>query len=290
MDDPLARAYLDTAGRAYGARPAQDRAVRLHDARPGRDDPRARSWDWLPGAPVREAPRPEGISGADHATDLTARTLAARPELARGRSILEIGCGTGTLLTLAGRLGASRIAGTEIDEATLTCARATLAANGTRADLHRCDLDAGVPPSDRYDLIIANLPQKPCHAPGALPLAQDGGPDGTRLLRRFLNAAPGRLAPGGNLLLILHTLSDTGIWEPIVAAYDVGITAWRRRFTTPYDRGPAWGRIRELASKGSAFLGRSPEGEYFILFQLLLTVRSSTPRRTDPGRGATPSP
>ncbi len=277
IDDPLARAYLDAIARSANASPAAESAFRLPDARPGRDDLSAREWEWLPGVPVREAPRPTGIFGADHATELTARTLIARPELARGRSVLEIGCGTGILLALTGRLGAVRLVGTEIDEAALSCARATLVRNGTRANLALCDMDEGVPPADRFDLIIANLPQKPCHAPDALPVAQDGGPDGTRLLRRLLEAAPGRLAPDGRLLLILHTLCDAGIWDPLAAAFDVEITAWRRRFSTAYDRGPAWGRIRELASEGNSFLDRSPDGEYFILLQLICKVSPTSP-------------
>ncbi len=63
-------------------------------------------------------------------------------------------------------------------------------------------------PLPSFSLICANLPYIPTPQLASLPvaareprLALDGGPDGLSLLRCLLEQAPGRLAPGGLLLL-----------------------------------------------------------------------------------------
>ena len=76
-----------------------------------------------------------------------------------------------------------------------------------RVTFHQADL---LPPGDtKFDLIIANLPYIPADEIAALSpevrhdphAALDGGPDGLDLIRRLIDAAQDRLAPGGALLL-----------------------------------------------------------------------------------------
>lgn len=79
---------------------------------------------------------------------------------------------------------------------------------GRRVRLHRSDLFASVPPV-RYDLIVSNPPYEPSGLLAGLPaefrreprMALDGGGDGLDVIRRLLEQAPGRLRPGGRVLI-----------------------------------------------------------------------------------------
>jgi putative methylase len=67
------------------------------------------------------------------AADVLYRALA-RGDVAE-RSVADLGCGTGMFLVGAGLLGASRLAGVDVDAASIGIARATLAAFGLEAEL-----------------------------------------------------------------------------------------------------------------------------------------------------------
>lgn len=53
-----------------------------------------------------------------------------------GRSVVDLGCGTGMFLAGAGLLGAASLTGIDVDPASVEVARATLHAFGLEADLH----------------------------------------------------------------------------------------------------------------------------------------------------------
>jgi len=152
-----------------------------------------------------------------------ARALVPRPEteqlveiaieIARARNtparILDIGTGSGVIaLTLACELPGSEVQATDISEDALGLA----AENAIRHEAAAVRFSHGdlLPPGGEvYDLIVANLPYIPSDEIASLaeevrrdPLtALDGGADGLDLVRRLIEAAPGRLAPGGALLL-----------------------------------------------------------------------------------------
>ena len=147
-------------------------------------------------------PRPETEQLVELALDLA--KAHATPAL------LDIGTGSGVIpLTLALELPAATIHATDLSPDALALA----AANADRHQLtervifHQADL---LPPGDtRFDLIIANLPYIASGEIAALspevrhdPLtALDGGADGLDFIRRLIDSAPARLAPGGALLL-----------------------------------------------------------------------------------------
>lgn len=81
------------------------------------------------------------------------------------------------------------------------------------------DLLDPAPRDARFDLLLANLPYVPSTevdaGGGSLAweprLALDGGPDGLDVVRRFVAALPGKLAPGGVALLEIGAGQADGV-------------------------------------------------------------------------------
>ncbi|MFM7373888.1 MAG: peptide chain release factor N(5)-glutamine methyltransferase [Chthoniobacterales bacterium] len=153
------------------------------------------------------------------------RALIPRPEteqlveialkIVKGKTstrILDIGTGSGVIaITLALEIPAAEVHAVDLSTDALALAAENAARHGLteRVRFHKADL---LPPDEtRFDLIVANLPYIPADEIASLspevrhdPLsALDGGPDGLDLIRRLIDAAPDRLAPGGALLLEL---------------------------------------------------------------------------------------
>ena len=151
------------------------------------------------------------------------RALVPRPEteqlvelaleLAKAHAaptLLDIGTGSGVIaLTLALEIPSATIHATDLSPDALALAAENAARHAItgRVTFHQADL---LPPgAAKFDLIIANLPYIPADEIAALSpevrhdphAALDGGPDGLDLIRRLIDTAPDRLAPGGALLL-----------------------------------------------------------------------------------------
>ncbi|MEJ2148082.1 MAG: peptide chain release factor N(5)-glutamine methyltransferase [Chloroflexota bacterium] len=124
-------------------------------------------------------------------------------------AIVDVGTGSGAIaVTLAARLPQARIAAVELSAPALAVARrnAQRHAVADRVGLVRGDLLAAL--VGPFDLILANLPYVSTGELAGLEvgrweprLALDGGADGLDLVRRLLEQAPARLAPGGRLAL-----------------------------------------------------------------------------------------
>jgi release factor glutamine methyltransferase len=147
-------------------------------------------------------PRPETEQLVELALGMTKDKPAA--------TLLDTGTGSGVIaLTLALELPSAILHATDLSPDALALAAENTARHALtdRIVFHQADL---LPPDDvRFDLIIANLPYIPAediaslspevrHDPSS---ALDGGADGLDLIRRLIETAPGRLAPGGALLL-----------------------------------------------------------------------------------------
>ena len=147
-------------------------------------------------------PRPETEQLVELALEMAKDKPAA--------TILDIGTGSGVIaLTIALELPSATLHATDLspDALALAAENAARHALTDRIVFHQADL---LPPDDaRFDLIIANLPYIPAeeiaslspevrHDPAS---ALDGGADGLDLIRRLIDTAPDRLAPGGALLL-----------------------------------------------------------------------------------------
>lgn len=74
-----------------------------------------------------------------------------------GCSLLDYGCGSGILAIAAGRLGAGRVAGVDIDPQAVEAARANAERNGVSALF----ADSAQPVAGEYDLVVANILSNP---------------------------------------------------------------------------------------------------------------------------------
>jgi release factor glutamine methyltransferase len=122
---------------------------------------------------------------------------------------IDLCTGSGAIAkTLIANRPTARVMASDIDERAVACA----ASNGVEACLG--DLFAPLPRSleGRVDVVVGVVPYVPRPALPLLPrdtfdfespLSYDGGPDGTRILRRVLTDGPRFLRPGGALLLEL---------------------------------------------------------------------------------------
>ena len=70
-----------------------------------------------------------------------------------GKTVLDMGCGTGVLAIFAWKRGAARVIAVDIDDKSVDNTRENAEANGVTLDVRQGD----TPPEDRYDLIMANI-------------------------------------------------------------------------------------------------------------------------------------
>lgn len=159
-----------------------------------------------------------------HAFQVTPDVLVPRPEtellveaalplLPEDGAALELGTGSGCIaVSLSLARPRARVVATDLSPAALAVARANAEALGAAVELREGDLDAPVPAGERFDVVVSNPPYVPSGEIEGLSrevrreprLALDGGPDGLAVLRRVVALAPGRLRPGGALLLEMH--------------------------------------------------------------------------------------
>jgi release factor glutamine methyltransferase len=145
----------------------------------------------------------DGVQPPKAGSLLFCRHLSVRP----GDRVLEIGTGIGLAAVLAARAGAQVIA-TDLVEAAVRCARENAVLNGVADRLEVRAGDAFDPVRGlSFDLICTSPPQMPTpperERGDAAAAADNGGPDGWRLLDRVIAGAPAHLRPGGRLVFTL---------------------------------------------------------------------------------------
>lgn len=128
-----------------------------------------------------------------------------------GLRIIDVGTGSGCLaVALAHELPAARVVASDVSPAALAVARRNARTHGVEGRIGWVVTSLLDGFRVAADLIVANLPYVPSAATRVLSpevrdhepwLALDGGRDGLDPLRAFLEAAPGRLAAGGHLVV-----------------------------------------------------------------------------------------
>jgi release factor glutamine methyltransferase len=128
-----------------------------------------------------------------------------RGELSPGAHVADVCTGTGLLAVTAALHGAVAVAATDRSRRAVFNARVNARLNGVAVHAVRGDL---LEPLDgrRFDLIVSNPPYVPAET-DALPSggparAWDAGRNGRAVIDRLCDEAPGRLRPGGALLLV----------------------------------------------------------------------------------------
>jgi release factor glutamine methyltransferase len=124
---------------------------------------------------------------------------------------LDIGTGSGCIaLALAAEDPFVHVVAVDVDEGAVEVARRNAVRLGLdgRVDILRSDLFAGLPPEQRFDVIVSNPPYISAAEYEVLEanvrdyeprLALHGGEDGLDVYRRLVSAAASHLRPGGTL-------------------------------------------------------------------------------------------
>jgi release factor glutamine methyltransferase len=123
--------------------------------------------------------------------------------------LLDVGTGCGILAIAAKK---ARAAGVDLNPKAIANARENAKQNNSSATFVVSDLFENV--SGTFDTIVFNPPYLPTSPEEKLKgdenLAYDGGMSGRDVLDRFLEEFPAYIKEGGEILLLLSSLSDNG--------------------------------------------------------------------------------
>ncbi len=149
--------------------------------------------------------------------------VMVREGLAADADVLDMFTGSGALAIAAARLGARTVTAVDLSRRALAGTWLNARRNRVAVRIRRSDLFGSLGTAS-FDLILANPP----YYPGADQLARrgtaravDGGPAGRALIDAFCREAPGRLVPGGSILLVHATFN--GEQETLAALGDAGL-------------------------------------------------------------------
>jgi release factor glutamine methyltransferase len=167
---------------------------------------------------------PQPVVAALRPSEYTAaliQVLRARPAWVHGANALEIGSGSGVVLAALGTLGAASLCGVDIEIEAVVSSALLLDGLGYRNNVEVLHGDMWQPViGRRFDLVAANLPHFPMAAGEfacRLPSWSSGGPDGRRLLDRFLVGLAAHLAPGGRAIITHNGFVDLELTRMMVA-------------------------------------------------------------------------
>ena len=136
-----------------------------------------------------------------------------------GKSVLEVGCGSGLLSIIAAKKGAS-VTAVDINKEAVEMAKANAGANSAAITAVESDLFSSV--KGKFDLIIFNPPYLPVEE-GEKDPTYAGGATGRETIERFVACVKSHLNPGGVVLMVISSL--TGEKEVIELFEKQGIKA-----------------------------------------------------------------
>ena len=136
-------------------------------------------------------------------------------------SALELGTGSGVVLALMLAFGAQSALGVDIEAAAVEATQKLLQQEGLagRARVVCGDMWAACG-NQRFDLIATNLPQFAAahiEGDGRLPSWSVGGPDGRRVVDKFLLGLPQHLSAGGVALMTHNTFIDVAKTQALLS-------------------------------------------------------------------------
>jgi predicted O-methyltransferase YrrM len=203
--------------------------------------------------------------GATHATMTLARSLCNDVQFSPDMRAIELGSGTGVLSITAALLGAT-ITSVELNQDANELARHNFQEAGlVPAILNANILDSTHAMSDApYDLVIANLPQKPTDPDCKLRLANDGGIDGISLYDAALPFLRTSLSLAGQFLFFQHSLPSPSWLVSLQRDFRLTLCAWRQRFIRDGefdDLLPFWAKRHK---EKTSFLQSSSDGDSLV--------------------------
>lgn len=191
-----------------------------------------------------------GVYAPQDDTGLLADALDDEP-LPPGAHVLDVGTGSGELALRAAARGA-RVTAVDVSWRAVCTARLNALRAGAPVRIRRGDLFGPVR-GQRFDLIVTNPPYVPAPADGRArrgpARAWDAGGDGRLLLDRICREGPGRLRPGGVLLIVQSALSDPDRTLSLLREAGLKASVVRRRrigFGPVLRERAAWLRARGL--------------------------------------------
>lgn len=208
--------------------------------------------------------RPPGVYEVQDDTSLLIRALQQRRMA--GRSVLDVGSGTGALAIEAARAGAGSVTAVDLSARSALASWVNSRVHGVSVRVRRGDLFEPVA-EHRFDLVLSNPPYVPANAnvPSRHRKARcwDAGPRGRVLLERICAEARSVLANGGALLLVQSRIS--GADETLRALVQNGLSP------TIVDRGRVpFGpvlRARASALRARGLLGQEETEEELVVIE-----------------------
>ena len=137
------------------------------------------------------------------------------------RTIIDVGTGSGCIaVSLAKELPDAKITAVDISERALAVARQNAEKHHVSIDFRQSDLLDSIPSSEKYDLIVANLPYvdekwdwngpELSFEPRCALYAADGG---LELIKHLIDQTPLHLTPKGHLILEADTTQHQKVIE-----------------------------------------------------------------------------
>lgn len=123
---------------------------------------------------------------------------------ARGKKVLDVGTGSGIQARAAHSVGAQEVLAVDISD------EVVMSLKHEKFDVKKSDLFSAV--SGKFDLIIFNPPYLPLDVreDSKSALVTTGGERGDEIILRFLHEAKEHLAEGGEILLVVSSLTPLG--------------------------------------------------------------------------------
>lgn len=160
-------------------------------------------WKTVPDLP-RELVLLDSVFWEPLDTESLRTLIREQPQLVRGKSVLEIGTGSGLIALCCRQAGAESVVATDINPHAIECASANAKRMGLSVDIRLVDASdsrafAVLADHERFDLIVSNPPWEN-DTPNAWADYALYDP-GFKLLRSILQDCRNHLRPGGRVLL-----------------------------------------------------------------------------------------
>jgi methylase of polypeptide subunit release factors len=142
-----------------------------------------------------------------------------------GKSVVEIGTGSGVLALSAAKAGARSVLALDINPAAVKAAQLNAARNGlSQVTALESNLFSAVPADAQFDVIISSPPSFSGEPRDTADRAWHAGPGYRDIVPLFTQAAP-RLTPDGRMYLLLSSDTNLALFDSLIA--EAGFTSQR---------------------------------------------------------------